>query len=79
MAVCMLVMTLVAAWLGTAPAPVYGHYVGTLGPAALRDQRLAATIMWAGGLPAFAIPALARAVRPRWRGPERISSQHAAA
>lgn len=61
MAACMLVMTGVAVWLGTASEPVYQHYVGTLGDAALKDQRLAATIMWAGGLPAFAVPVLARA------------------
>ena len=60
MAACMLVMTGVAVWLGTASEPVYQHYVGTLGASALKDQRLAATIMWAGGLPAFAVPLLAR-------------------
>jgi putative membrane protein len=60
MAACMLVMTGVAVWLGTASAPVYQHYVGTLGASALKDQRLAATIMWAGGLPALAVPLLAR-------------------
>ena len=36
-------------------------HLHALGSEALEDQRLAATIMWAGGLPAFAIPALARA------------------
>jgi putative membrane protein len=60
MAACMLVMTGIAVWLGTASEPVYQHYVGTLGASALGDQRLAATIMWSGGLPAFAIPVLAR-------------------
>jgi len=60
MTACMLVMTGIAVWLGTASEPVYQHYVGTLGASALRDQRLAATIMWVGGLPAFAIPVLAR-------------------
>ena len=40
---------------------------GTLGPSALTDQRLAATIMWAGGLPALAIPVLSpdHGFRPR--------------
>lgn len=57
LAACMVPMLLVGAWLGLAPHAVYQHYVG-LGaarPAALHDQRLAATIMWAGGLPAFAV------------------------
>jgi putative membrane protein len=57
---CMLPMALIALWLGAARDPVYGHYLGTLGRSALDDQRLAATIMWAGGLLAFAAPALAR-------------------
>jgi putative membrane protein len=78
MAFCMLVMTGVAVWLGTTSAPVYQHYVGTLGDSALKDQRLAATIMWAGGLPAFAVPILARArdavtrrlAPPRLRAPQ---------
>lgn len=56
---CMLPMALIALWLGTARDPVYGHYLGSLGPSALDDQRLAATVMLAGGLPAFAVPALA--------------------
>jgi hypothetical protein len=53
-------MVLIAAWLGTASHPVYGHYLQALGPAALHDQRAAATIMLAAGLPAFAVPALIR-------------------
>jgi len=57
---CMVPMAVVAAWLSIAPSPVYGHYLDTLGPAALPDQRLAAMIMWVGGLPAFAVPALMR-------------------
>ncbi|MGZ6627848.1 MAG: cytochrome c oxidase assembly protein [Solirubrobacteraceae bacterium] len=57
---CMVPMLLVAAWLGLAPHAVYQHYVADLGPAALHDQRLAATMMWAGGLPAFAVPAILR-------------------
>lgn len=74
MVACMLPMTLIAVWLATAPDPVYGHYVGTLGPSALHDQRLAAAIMFAGGLPAFAVPALARV-----RVPARRRSQPALA
>jgi len=58
MGACMLPMALIAVWLGTAADPVYGHYQHTLGPAALSDQRAAATIMWAGCLPAFLVPAL---------------------
>ncbi len=57
---CMMPMVLVAVWLGSASHPVYGHYLQALGPSALHDQRIAATIMWAGGVPAFAVPALAR-------------------
>jgi cytochrome c oxidase assembly factor CtaG len=62
---CMAPMLLVGAWLGLAPHAVYEHYVTGLGPAALHDQRLAATIMWAGGLPAFAVPALLRRMSSR--------------
>lgn len=65
MAACMLPMAAVAAWLSTAPAPVYAHYVGLLGPSALHDQRTAAMIMWVGGVPAFAVPALMRLGMPR--------------
>jgi cytochrome c oxidase assembly factor CtaG len=68
LATCMLPMLLIAAWLGLAPHAVYGHYVATLGPAALHDQRLAAAIMWIGGLPAFAVPALMRLGVPRPAG-----------
>ncbi|MBV8998009.1 MAG: cytochrome c oxidase assembly protein [Solirubrobacterales bacterium] len=66
---CMLPMVLIALWLATTPSPVYGHYLAGLGPQALHDQRLAATIMWAGGLLALAVPALAqtRISRPRRR------------
>jgi putative membrane protein len=67
LATCMVPMLLVGAWLGLAPTAVYHHYVVELGPAALHDQRLAATIMWAGGLPAFAAPALLRRMSPRRR------------
>ena len=60
MAACMAADAGVGVWLGPRPSAVYQHYVAELGPAALHDQRLAATIMWAGGLPAFAVPLLAR-------------------
>ena len=64
---CMLPMALIAVWLGAAPDPVYGHYLGTLGPAAIHDQRLAATVMCVAGLPAFAVPVLARMHVPSQR------------
>jgi cytochrome c oxidase assembly factor CtaG len=65
---CMVPMALIALWLGLSRDPLYGHYLGTLGPAALHDQRLAAAIMLAAGLPAFAVPALARVqIEPRRR------------
>lgn len=83
MVACMVPMLLIAVWLGTADNAVYAHYRDTLGPAALGDQRAAATIMWAGGLPAFFVPALSAAgfswsVRGRARGRRsraRIASQ----
>ena len=53
MGACMLPMVAIAVWLGTAPDAVYSHYLHALGARALADQHLAATIMWAGGLPAF--------------------------
>jgi putative membrane protein len=64
MVACMVPMAMVAAWLSSAPSPVYGHYVGELGPAALHDQRVAAVIMWVAGLPTFAVPALMRTRLP---------------
>jgi cytochrome c oxidase assembly factor CtaG len=68
LATCMVPMLAVGAWLGLASGAVYPHYVADLGPAALHDQRVAATIMWAGGLPAFLIPAaLRRTSLPRRR------------
>ncbi len=70
MLACMVPMLLVAGWLGTAGHVVYGHYLGTLGPSALHDQRVAGAVMWAGGLPAFVVPTLSavRIPRPtRWR------------
>lgn len=54
----MLPMALIALWLRTTPDPVYGHYLHTLGPVALTDQRAAATIMLAGCLPALVVPVL---------------------
>ena len=75
MIACILPMLLVAVWLGRAGTPVYGHYLTTLGPEALRDQRLAATIMVAGCLPAFAVPALIRAFAPESRRPRRVRSE----
>jgi cytochrome c oxidase assembly factor CtaG len=69
LAACMAPMLVVGAWLGLAPHAVYQHYVeiGVGRPAALHDQRVAATIMWAGGLPAFAVPALLRRMSSRRR------------
>ena len=64
---CMLPMALIALSLGTARDPVYSHYLGTIGPSALDDQQLAATIMWVGAPPAFAVPALARVHVPTRR------------
>jgi cytochrome c oxidase assembly factor CtaG len=55
----MLPMVAIAVWLGTAPDAVYSDYLQALGARALPDQHLAATIMWAGGLPAFLAPLLA--------------------
>ncbi len=78
MVACMAPMIVIAVWLGTAPDVVYGHYLGTLGPSALGDQRLAATIMWAAALPAFAIPSLARtgaSRRPRPLRSQPVRSQ----
>ncbi len=79
MAACMLPMVAIAVWLATASSAVYGHYQQLLGAAALHDQRLAATIMWAASLPAFAIPALSRVQLPAGRRREPIGSQRAAA
>ncbi|MFL5863435.1 MAG: cytochrome c oxidase assembly protein [Solirubrobacteraceae bacterium] len=56
----MVPMLLVATWLGLAPGTVYRHYVVNLGPASLHDQRVAAMIMWVGGLPALVVPAVLR-------------------
>jgi putative membrane protein len=71
---CMVPMALIALWLATAGTPVYGHYLDALGPAALHDQRLAATIMWVAGLPAFGVPALIRwLAAPEARYPDRVT------
>ena len=61
---CMIPMMLIALWLISASDPRYGRYVDGPASMALHDQRLAAAIMWAGGIPAFAIPALARVRLP---------------
>ncbi len=75
MLACMVPMALVAAWLSSAAHPVYGHYVALLGQAALSDQRHAAMVMWIGGIPGFAVPAIARYARPRRVGAPRLSSR----
>ena len=71
MLACMASMILIALWLANASDPVYGHYLAGLGRQALNDQHLAATIMWVGGLAAFAIPALTPARLPRLRHHQR--------
>jgi cytochrome c oxidase assembly factor CtaG len=53
MGACVLPIVAIAVWLGTAPDAVYSQYLHALGARALADQHLAATILWAGGLPAF--------------------------
>lgn len=78
MVACMVPMGIVALWLGVAPSPVYGHYVQSLGPAALRDQREAATVMWVGCLAAFAVPALRLIPIPQRAGSPKISHRVAA-
>ncbi|MBV8911320.1 MAG: cytochrome c oxidase assembly protein [Gammaproteobacteria bacterium] len=79
MIACMLPMVLLAVWLATADSPLYGQYIVQLGPQALHDQRLAATIMWAGTLPALAIPALARVWIPQPRHQRNARPQRVAA
>jgi cytochrome c oxidase assembly factor CtaG len=79
MAACMVPMGLIALWLATAPIPVYGHYLDAAGTAALRDQRIAATIMWAGCLPAFAVPALRLIPFPQRRRAQHVRSHRVAA
>lgn len=77
---CMVPMLVVGAWLGLASGVVYPHYVTDLGPAALHDERVAATIMWAGGVPAFLIPAALRrtSLPRRGSGPWRRRSPQTA-
>jgi len=79
MTACMAPMIAVAFWLGTASAPVYGHYLQTTGPAALHDQRIAAAIMLVGCVPAFAVPALGRLRIPQRRRVQRVRSHRAPA
>jgi putative membrane protein len=67
MLACMLPMGLIALWLATASTSLYGQHVAGVGSAALQDQRLAATIMWVGGLPALALPGFAGAWLPLLR------------
>ncbi|MBV8218692.1 MAG: cytochrome c oxidase assembly protein [Solirubrobacterales bacterium] len=68
MGACLVPMALIALWLGVAPDPVYGRYLHTPAPAALTDQRAAATIMLAGCLPALVVPVLGRARALQRRG-----------
>ena len=79
MTACMLPMLLIALWLAVTPDAIYAHYLGASGPQALHDQRLAATIMWGGSLPAFAIPALAHARLPQLRHRPHVPPRQAAA
>ena len=76
LAACMVPMLVLGAWLAAAAGPVYPHYAHTLGAGALADQRLAGVIMWAGCLPALAVPVLQRALAPRRQlgglAPERV-------
>ena len=69
MVACMVPMALIAAWLATATAPVYGHYLDANATAAINDQHLAAAIMLCAGLPAFAVPALLTGRGSRRRRP----------
>jgi cytochrome c oxidase assembly factor CtaG len=79
MLACMLPMMLVAMWLADAPHPLYSDYVAGPPSSALHDQRIAATIMWVGGIPAFAIPALARIRHPWLNRRQRMRPQRAQA
>jgi cytochrome c oxidase assembly factor CtaG len=79
MVACMVPMGMIAVWLDVAASPVYGHYLSSLGPAALHDQREAATIMWVGCLAAFAVPALRLIPIPQRASSPKIRSQRAAA
>jgi cytochrome c oxidase assembly factor CtaG len=79
MTACMLPMVVIALLLALAPDAIYGHYLAASGPLALHDQRLAATIMWGGSLPAFAIPALAHTRLPQLRHRQNVPPRQAAA
>jgi cytochrome c oxidase assembly factor CtaG len=79
MLVCMVPMVLIAVWLGGASHPIYGRYLQALSPSAIDDQRLAAIIMMASGLPAFAIPALRRVGLPQRQPLRPIQPPRAAA
>ncbi|HZO78775.1 MAG TPA: cytochrome c oxidase assembly protein [Solirubrobacteraceae bacterium] len=79
MVACMVPMGLIALWLGVAAGPVYGHYLSSLGPAALHDQREAATIMWVGCVAAFAVPAIRLIPIPQRTGAPKIRSHRVAA
>lgn len=79
MVACMVPMGMIALWLGVAATPVYGHYLSSLGPAALHDQREAATFMWVGCLAAFAVPALRLIPIPQRAGSAKIRSHRVAA
>jgi cytochrome c oxidase assembly factor CtaG len=75
MGACMMPMVLVGLWLDTASRPVYGKYLQALGPVALHDQRLAATVMWVGCLLACAVHALVRVRVPQRRVAKRLQSE----
>src|SRR5450755_2708079 len=79
MGACMVPMAAVALWLLTASSAVYGHYPGTLGPAALHDQRVAGAIMLVAGLPAFAVAPVARLRAPGARRARALAGGQVAA
>jgi cytochrome c oxidase assembly factor CtaG len=79
MLACMVPMVLIAAWLGGVSHAIYGRYLQALGPSALHDQRVAAIVMVAGGLPAFAIAALRHLGLPHRQGLRPIQRPGAAA
>lgn len=55
-AACMVPMAAISVWLLAANTPLYRPYEEALGAAAaLHDQRVAALIMLAAGIPAFAL------------------------
>jgi cytochrome c oxidase assembly factor CtaG len=79
MLACMVPMIVIAVWLGGASHPIYGRYVQALGTSALDDQHVAAIIMVAGGLPAFAVPALRKLGLPQRQPIGPMQSPRAAA